>query len=135
MLIDVVVLAFTWIILTRGGPLFKTTVQTTVFKRCISHALASAAKRLRCVLGMLNSLEVKVLSQPDGGKGSKTQGYRCSEVTRLQRGLKEAWSKTCESMDKNRIGGVSVGQAGNVLRSPHPSKMQSVDPAIVHGRR
>jgi hypothetical protein len=44
MLIDVVVLAFTWIILTRGGPLFKTTVQTTVSNACISHALASAAR-------------------------------------------------------------------------------------------
>ena len=43
MLIDVVVLAFTWITLTRGGPLFKTTVQTTVSITCISHALASAA--------------------------------------------------------------------------------------------
>src|SRR5438105_6038347 len=30
MLIDVAVTAFSWIILTRGGPLFKTTVQTTV---------------------------------------------------------------------------------------------------------
>jgi len=29
----------------------------------------SAAKRLRCVLGMFNSLEVEVLSQPDGGEG------------------------------------------------------------------
>jgi hypothetical protein len=26
-------------------------------------------QRLSCVLGMLNSLEVKVLSQPDGGEG------------------------------------------------------------------
>jgi hypothetical protein len=34
-----------------------------------THAKASAAKRFRCVLGMLNSLEVKVLSQPDGGEG------------------------------------------------------------------
>ncbi len=40
----ILVLAFTWIILTRGGPLFKTTVQTTVSNACISHALASAAR-------------------------------------------------------------------------------------------
>ena len=33
------------------------------------HAKASAATRLRCVLGMFNSLEVKVLPQPDGGEG------------------------------------------------------------------
>src|SRR5580704_906204 len=41
----------------------------------------------------------------------------------------------CESMDKNRVQGVSVGRAGNLPRSPYPSKMRSVDPAAVHGRR
>ena len=41
----------------------------------------------------------------------------------------------CESMDKNRIQGVSVGRAGNLPRSPYPSKMRSVDPAAVHGRQ
>jgi hypothetical protein len=41
----------------------------------------------------------------------------------------------CESMDKNRIQGVSVGRVGNLPRSPYPSKMRSVDPAAVHGRR
>src|SRR6266478_3906735 len=41
----------------------------------------------------------------------------------------------CESMDKNRIQGVSVGPAGNLPRSPYPSKVRSVDSAIVHGRR
>ena len=44
MVIDVVVLALTWIILTRGGPLLKTTVQTTISNACISHAVASAAR-------------------------------------------------------------------------------------------
>jgi hypothetical protein len=44
MLIDVVVLAFIWIIVARGGLLFKTTVQTIVSNACISHALASAAR-------------------------------------------------------------------------------------------
>jgi hypothetical protein len=38
-------------------------------------------------------------------------------------------------MDKNRIQGVSVGRAGDLPRSPYPSKMRSVDPAAVHGRR
>jgi hypothetical protein len=38
-------------------------------------------------------------------------------------------------MDKNRIQGVSVGRAANLPRSPYPSKMRSVDPAAVHGRR
>src|SRR5450631_323217 len=38
-------------------------------------------------------------------------------------------------MDKNRVQGVSVGRAGNLSRSPYPSKMRSVDPAAVHRRR
>ena len=41
----------------------------------------------------------------------------------------------CESMDKNRIQGVSAGRAGNLPRSPYPSKVRSVDPAAVHRRR
>src|SRR5712671_6395045 len=41
----------------------------------------------------------------------------------------------CESMDKNRIQGVSAGRAGNLPRSPFPSRVRSVDPAAVHGRR
>ena len=41
----------------------------------------------------------------------------------------------CESMDKNRIQGVSVGRAGDFPQSPYPSKMRSVDPAAVHRRR
>jgi hypothetical protein len=41
----------------------------------------------------------------------------------------------CASMDKNRIQGASTGRAGNVLRSPFPSRVRSVDPATVHRRR
>jgi hypothetical protein len=41
----------------------------------------------------------------------------------------------CESMDKNRIQGVSAGRAGDLLRSPYPSRVRSVDPATVHRRR
>jgi len=41
----------------------------------------------------------------------------------------------CESMDKNRVQGASVGRAGHLPRSPYPSRMRSVDPATVHGRR
>jgi hypothetical protein len=40
-----------------------------------------------------------------------------------------------ESMDKNRIQGVSVGQAGYLPRSPYPSITRSVDPATVRRRR
>src|SRR5215469_11500488 len=38
-------------------------------------------------------------------------------------------------MDKNRVQGASVGRAGHLPRSPYPSKVRSVDPATVHGRR
>ena len=41
----------------------------------------------------------------------------------------------CESMDKNRIQGVSVGRAGNLPRIPYPSKTRNVDSAAVHRRR
>src|ERR1035438_10273309 len=41
----------------------------------------------------------------------------------------------CESMDKNRIQGVSAGRAGNLPRSPYPSRVRSVEPAAVHRRR
>jgi len=41
----------------------------------------------------------------------------------------------CESMDKNRIQGVSVGRAGYLPQSPYPSRVRSVDPAAVHRRR
>src|SRR5678816_3935663 len=41
----------------------------------------------------------------------------------------------CESMDKNRIQGVSAGRVGNLLRSPYPSRARSVDSAAVHRRR
>ena len=43
--------------------------------------------------------------------------------------------QTCESMNKNRILGASAGRAGNLPRSPYPSSMQSVDPAIVRRRQ
>src|SRR5436305_11233756 len=41
----------------------------------------------------------------------------------------------CESMDKNRIQGASAGRAGNLPRSPYPSRVRSVDPSAVHRRR
>ena len=43
--------------------------------------------------------------------------------------------QTCESMDKNRIGGVRTGGAGDLPRRPYPSRVRHVDPATVHGRR
>ena len=43
--------------------------------------------------------------------------------------------QTCESMDKNRIQGVSVGRAGNLSRSPYSSRMRNVDSAAVHRRQ
>jgi hypothetical protein len=50
-------------------------------------------------------------------------------------GSERSMEQTCESMDKNRIQGVSVGRAGNLPRSPYPSRMRSVDSATVHGRQ
>ena len=43
--------------------------------------------------------------------------------------------QTCESMDKNRIGGARAGRAGDLPRRPYPSTVRCVDPATVHGRR
>ena len=43
--------------------------------------------------------------------------------------------QTCESMDKNRIQGVSTGRADNLPRSPYPLRVRSVDSATMHGRR
>src|SRR5262245_32764210 len=41
----------------------------------------------------------------------------------------------CESMDKHRIQGASAGRAGNLPRSPYPSRVQSVDSETGHRRR
>jgi len=72
----------------------------------------------------------KSSTQPDGGEGlAMRKGYR-----REARSEGSA-EQTCELMDKNRIQGASVGRAGNVLRSPYPSRTRGVDPATVHGRR
>jgi hypothetical protein len=38
-------------------------------------------------------------------------------------------------MDKKRVQGASIGRAGDLPRSPYPSRVRSVDPAIVYGRR
>src|SRR6202030_1594927 len=38
-------------------------------------------------------------------------------------------------MDKNRVQGASVGRSGHLPRSPYPSRVRSVDPATVHGKR
>ena len=43
--------------------------------------------------------------------------------------------QTCESKDKNRIEGACAGRAGDLPRSPYPSRVQRVDSATVHGRR
>ena len=43
--------------------------------------------------------------------------------------------QTCESMDKNRIGGARAGRAGDLPRRPYPSSVRRVNPATVHGRR
>jgi len=87
-------------------------------------------ERVRCVPGMLNSSEVKVLYPTDGGEGLvMRKGYR------REAGSEGSAKQRCEPMDKNRIGGASAGRAGNVSQSPYPSTTRSVDPAAVHRRR
>ena len=54
---------------------------------------------------------------------------------RREVGSERSMDQMCESMDKNRIQGVSAGRAGNLPRSPYPSRVRSVDPATVHRRR
>src|SRR6202022_245246 len=99
MLIDVVVLAFIWIIVARGGLLFKATVQTTVSNVCISHALASAARAASLCAGHAQQLGgVSPSTQPDGGEGlAKRKGYR------REAGSGRSVMQTGESMNKNRV--------------------------------
>ena len=54
---------------------------------------------------------------------------------RREAGSEGSVEQRCEPMNKNRIRGASAGRAGNVSRSPYPSRAQSVDPAAVHQRR
>ena len=59
----------------------------------------------------------------------KCKGYR------REGGSEGSMDQMCESMDKNRIQGVSAGRAGDFPRSPYPSRVRNVDSATVHGRR
>ena len=59
---------------------------------------------------------------------------RCKGFRR-EAGSERSMDQMCESMDKNRIQGVSAGRAGYLPQSPYPSKVRNVDPATVHGRR
>src|ERR1700674_3759097 len=63
------------------------------------------------------------------------KGYGERKGYRREAGSERSVQQKCESMDKNRVQGVSVGRAGYLPRSPYPSKMRSVDPAAAHGRR
>src|SRR5664280_2371037 len=72
----------------------------------------------------------KSSGQPDGGEGLvRCKGYR------REAGSERSMDQMCESMDKNRIPGVSAGRAGNLPRSPYPSRVRSVDSVAVHRRR
>jgi len=60
-------------------------------------------------------------TQPDGGEGLvMRKGYR------REAGSEGSAKQRCEPMDKNRIQGASAGRAGNVSRSPYPSRARSV---------
>ena len=54
---------------------------------------------------------------------------------RREVGSERSMDQMCESMDKNRIGGAGAGRAGDLPRSPYPSRVPSVDPATLHRRR
>lgn len=79
---------------------------------------------------MFSSLRVKVPVQPDGG-----EGLEMMQGLPPRGGSERSMDQMCESMDKNRIQGVSVGRAGNLSRSPYPSRMRNVDSATVHRRQ
>src|ERR1700687_2764300 len=63
------------------------------------------------------------------------KGYRQLKGSPREARSEGSVKQTCESMDKNRVQGASVGRAGHLPRSPYPSRMRSVDPATVHGKR
>src|SRR3954451_8802946 len=65
----------------------------------------------------------------------EVKGERGCKGYRREAGSERSMDQMCESMDKNRIQGVSVGRAGNLSRSPYPSRMQNVDSAAVHRRQ
>ena len=79
---------------------------------CLPPVIPMAARRFGCVLRMFSSLRVKVPAQPDGGEGLEIcKGYR------REAGSPGSMDQMCESMDKNRIQGVSVGRAANLPQS------------------
>src|SRR6516165_8895980 len=54
---------------------------------------------------------------------------------RREAGSEGSVEQRCEPMNKNRIRGANAGRAGDLSRSPYPSRARSVDPAVVHRRR
>jgi len=67
--------------------------------------------------------------------GGESPPANLMEGYRREAGSEGSMEQTCESMDKNRIQGVSTRRAGNLSRSPYPSKARSVDSAAVHGKQ
>src|SRR4029077_8396421 len=61
--------------------------------------------------------------------------YRRRKGYRREARSEGSVEQTCGSMDKNRVQGASVGRSGHLPRSPYPSRVRSVDPAAVHGKR
>src|SRR6266699_6800001 len=65
----------------------------------------------------------------------EVKGERQRKGCRREARSEGSVQQTCGSMDKHRVQGASVGRAGHLPRSPYPSRMRSVDPATVHGKR
>jgi len=53
----------------------------------------------------------------------------------VRRGLKEAWIKRASRWTKTGYKAPAPDERATYRESPYPSKVRSVDPAIVHGKR
>ena len=73
------------------------------------------------VASMVDSLEVQVSTQPDGGEGlAKRKG----EITlAVRRGLERNVEQRCEPMNKNRIGGLRWRASGQMIAKPISIKL------------
>ena len=93
------------------------------------------APPFRGVPSMIGSLRVEVpwlfrsrnnLGQPDGGE---VVAKRKGVVAR--RGVKEAWSKGASRRTRTGYEAYGSGRVGQRRRSPNPSKVPDVNPAVV----
>ncbi len=75
------------------------------------------------------------LGRSGDGAREHIQGARRRKGYRREARSEGSVEHRCASTDKSRIQGASAGRAGDLLRSPYPSRVRRVDPATVHRRR